>query len=70
MHHEPTKLIKVAADLVPYGRDVATGPRIWAAFDGDRLVAIGNTRKEASCAYRRKFTAWREEQRQARTRGG
>lgn len=39
---------KVRADSVPYGESISrNGRTVWAAYDGERLVAVGATAEEA-----------------------
>jgi hypothetical protein len=47
-------LKRVPADSVPYGMDISRDGRwVWAAFDGDRRIAVGATKAEASRLYDR-----------------
>ncbi len=39
---------KVPADSVPYGSDISVNGRtVWAAYNGDRLIAVAPTAEEA-----------------------
>jgi hypothetical protein len=62
---------KQRRDTVLYGTDIARGPCIYCAYDGDKLVAVGATVEEAKRKYRR---IWAEEMtrpaRQADEQGG
>lgn len=42
---------KVPAASVPYGRDVATGPSVWAVYEGDKLICLGATKPAARRRY-------------------
>jgi hypothetical protein len=45
---EPNPTIrKQLADSVPYGKDIARGPWVYVAYDGDRRVAVAATAREA-----------------------
>lgn len=45
---------KVPADSVPYGESISrNGRTVWAAYDGETLVAVGATVPEARRKYRR-----------------
>jgi hypothetical protein len=49
----PPTVRKVPVNTVPYGDSIArNGKTMWAAFDGDRLVAVGATAGEARSKYR------------------
>jgi hypothetical protein len=53
MQIKPT-IRKVLASTVPYGDSICTrGKHVWAAYDGDRLVCVGATSREARMLYRR-----------------
>lgn len=44
---------KVPADSVPYGDSISrNGVFVWAAYDGERLVAVAATADEARAKYR------------------
>jgi streptogramin lyase len=44
---------KVPADSVPYGSSISThGNYVWAAYEGDELIAIAPTAAEARGKYR------------------
>lgn len=44
---------KVPADSVPYGTDICTrGNSVWAAYDGDVVVAVAPTADEARKKWR------------------
>jgi hypothetical protein len=50
---------KVPADFVPFGADICTrGRSVWAAYDGDKLVVVAATAKEARLKYQ---AMWRAE---------
>lgn len=56
MQHTPT-IRKQPADRVPYGSDISThGGYVWCAYDGERLVCMGATAKEARELYWRART--------------
>ena len=44
---------KQRADSVPYGPDIARGPYVYCAYDGEVLIAVGATVDEAKRKYRR-----------------
>ncbi|MCU1301515.1 MAG: hypothetical protein JWQ87_1799 [Candidatus Sulfotelmatobacter sp.] len=45
-------LRKVSADSVPHGTSISrSGKYVWAAFHGERLVAVGATADEARHKY-------------------
>ena len=53
MTQEPT-FEKCPADSVPYGDAVSTrGGYVWVAFEGERIVCVGATKREAEQKYRR-----------------
>lgn len=53
MQLKPT-IRKVPADSVPFGEDICQrGNSVWAAYDGERLVCVAPTAKEARLRYQR-----------------
>jgi len=49
---------KVSADSVLYGDAICTrGDHVWAAYDGEKLIAVGATADEARRNYRRAWAA-------------
>jgi hypothetical protein len=53
MRIKPT-IVKVLASTVPYGDAICTrGEHVWCAYDGDRLVCVGATSKQARERYQR-----------------
>jgi len=53
MQLKPT-IRKVLASTVPYGDSICTrGKHVWCAYDGDILVCVGATAKEARMLYHR-----------------
>jgi hypothetical protein len=52
---------KVPASSVPYGESISrNGRTVWAAYDGERLVAVGATADEARQSYRKVRAAERQ----------
>jgi hypothetical protein len=55
-HDGPRKRIdvrKVPASTIPFGENASrNGQFVWCAYDGDRLVAMAATAKEARALYR------------------
>ena len=46
------RIVKQPADSVPFGENICTrGHSVWCAYDGDRLVCVGATSKEARERY-------------------
>jgi hypothetical protein len=60
MHWEPTTVRKEPAADHRYGNDVSRrGGYVYAAYDGDKLIALGTTVKEARRNYRAVYDAER-----------
>lgn len=55
-------LRKVPAASVPYGHHRANGTSLWAAYDGEVLVATAATKTQARRAYRLYYFNWCSEQ--------
>ena len=54
--HPPT-IRKVPSDSVPYGESISlNGKHVWAAYDGDTLVAVAPTAGEARLKYQQRQT--------------
>lgn len=57
MQLQPT-IRKLPVDSVTYGKDISLNGRwVWGAYDGERLVVVGATVKEAKRKYR---AVWHE----------
>ena len=57
MQMNPT-IRKQQADSVPYGPDISRrGGYVYCAYDGERLIAVGATVREATRKYRRSWAA-------------
>jgi hypothetical protein len=52
MQLKPT-IRKQRPDTVPYGENIARGPWVYAAYDGERRVCVAATATEAREAYHR-----------------
>ena len=62
MQYEPT-IRKVDAASVPYGENICRrGRSVWAAYSGNKLVAVGATKAEARAHYRGHYFKWASEQ--------
>ena len=60
MQYEPTTIRKEPAADHRYGKDIARHGYVYAAYDGDTLVAIGATVKEARRLYHEAYRAERK----------
>jgi hypothetical protein len=51
--YRPTRIAKVPANSVPYGSSISrNGNTVWAAYDGEVIVAVGATATEVRAKYR------------------
>ena len=58
---------KVRADSVPFGTDICTrGNGVWAAYDGDVLIAVAATADEARKKWRVLMARRREREQAAK----
>lgn len=56
--HPPTSVRKVPADSVPLGQLLsANGRWVWAAWNGEELIAVAATATEVRAKYRREMYA-------------
>jgi hypothetical protein len=52
------KIVKEPAANHRYGLDIARGPYVYVAYDGDKLVAVAATAGEARRLYAKAWSAW------------